>query len=420
MSLSTTDEPRNVHRVMFPLPLPGPLDYAAAPGTILTPGDIVRAPLGGRTARGVIWPGSPERRDGLKFIETKLDVPALKLDLMAFVDWCADYVMQPPGVILRMAIRSSDAPDGRPKVTLYRAVDMWPEGLRETPSRRRLFARAGQAPALLSTLAADADCSTAVARGLVQAGALVAMEADADAPFDAPAPARAGVVLEPEQAEAARMLRETVAQGGYACTLLEGVTGSGKTEVYFEAVAQALAQDPDAQNLILLPENALTEDVIARVKRRIGAAPAAWHSESNAKARRRAWRRVAEGQARIVVGARSALFLPFAKLRLIVVDEEHDGSYKQDEGAAYQGRDMAVARAHQLDPPVILASATPSLETRLNAERRSLSACAADPTPGRSQRACAGARRPANRQAGGRTLAVSTSGRSGHRSAQPR
>jgi len=151
--------------------------------------------------------------------------------------------------------------------------------------------------------------------------------------------------------------------------LLDGVTGSGKTEVYLEAVAEALACDARAQVLILLPEIALTAPFLRRVSERFGAEPAAWHSDVSAAGRRRVWRRVADGSARLIVGARSALLLPYRNLSLIIVDEEHDGAYKQEDGIIYQARDMAVARGALDGFPVILASATPSLESVVNVDQ---------------------------------------------------
>jgi primosomal protein N' (replication factor Y) len=171
-----------------------------------------------------------------------------------------------------------------------------------------------------------------------------------------------------DQAEAGAKLRAIVAAGSFSVTLLDGVTGSGKTEVYLDAAARVLAHDPTAQVLVLLPEIALTQAAIDRFEARFGARPAEWHSACAQPARRRAWEAVAQNRCRIVVGARSALFLPYANLKLIVVDEEHDSSFKQEDGFIYQARDLAVARGKIEDALVILASATPSLETLWNAE----------------------------------------------------
>jgi primosomal protein N' (replication factor Y) len=205
-------------------------------------------------------------------------------------------------------------------------------------------------------------------KGLADAGALRARSVATDLPFDPPDPDRKGAVLTAEQAEAADALRKSVATGAFATFLIDGVTGSGKTEVYFEAIAEALRADPDSQILVLLPEIALTQAILSRFEARFGATPAPWHSGLSDRERRRTWREVANGRARIVIGARSALFLPFLKLKLIIIDEEHDGSYKQEDGVTYHARDMAVMRAKLEDAIVVLASATPALETVVNAE----------------------------------------------------
>jgi primosomal protein N' (replication factor Y) len=217
-------------------------------------------------------------------------------------------------------------------------------------------------------LARVAGVSSGVVKALLDEGVLAVRLVEAEARFDEPDPALAGAALNPSQAAAAAALKTMLAAGGFNVALLDGVTGSGKTEVYLEAAAAALAADPSAQVLILLPEIALTQAVIARVAARFGAQPGEWHSDVAPPARRRVWEAVAHGRCRIVVGARSALFLPFANLKLIVVDEEHDASFKQEEGFIYQARDLAVARAKIEAAAVVLASATPSLETLRNAE----------------------------------------------------
>ncbi len=205
-------------------------------------------------------------------------------------------------------------------------------------------------------------------RGLIAAGLLAEelVSGDPAAPpsgdWGAPGPA-----LSHDQQAAAERLVARVAEGGFGVTVLDGVTGSGKTEAYFAAIAAALAAGQ--QVLVLLPEIALGAQWLGRFRRRFGAAPAEWHSDVSQSARRDTWRAVAAGRARIVVGARSALFLPFRELGLIIVDEEHDPSYKQEDGVCYQARDMAVLRASLARVPVVLVSATPSLETVVNVSR---------------------------------------------------
>ncbi|MGH6955409.1 MAG: primosomal protein N', partial [Caulobacteraceae bacterium] len=218
-----------------------------------------------------------------------------------------------------------------------------------------------------AALARAAGVSAGVVAGLVACGALAEAAIEPPAAFDPPDPGLASPSLNPSQAAALEALEALIGGGKFGVALIDGVTGSGKTEVYLEAVAAALRTDEAAQVLILLPEIALTQAVVERIGRRFGAEPAAWHSGLAPSQRRRVWEAAATGDCRIVVGARSALFLPFRRLRLVVVDEEHDGAYKQEDGFIYQARDLAVARAKIADAPAILASATPSLETLWNA-----------------------------------------------------
>jgi len=217
-------------------------------------------------------------------------------------------------------------------------------------------------------LARAAGVSSGVVRGLIDEGVLEIIEIAAEAAFDRPDPDHAPASLNGDQAAAAAALSDGVTGGGFRPFLLDGVTGSGKTEAYLEAIARVLRADPAAQILILLPEIALTQALIERITARFGAGPAEWHSGVAPPRRRQVWEAVVAGRCNIVVGARSALFLPFVNLRLIVVDEEHDGSFKQEEGLVYHGRDLAVARVRIEGAAVVLASATPSLETLWNAQ----------------------------------------------------
>jgi len=265
---------------------------------------------------------------------------------------------------MAIAVRGARAQKARPE-RLVAVTGKAPT--RATPARLRVLEKAIE-PMAAAALALAAEVSTAVIKGLVDDGVLEVRLVDPPTAFAEPDHARPGPVLNPSQAAAAKVMSGMVTEGGFQAALLDGVTGSGKTEVYLEAVATALAADPGAQVLILLPEIALTQGVIARFEDRFGASPAEWHSGIPTPYRRRVWEAVAGGQCRIVVGARSALFLPFKDLRLIVVDEEHDGSYKQEDGFIYHARDLAVARAKIEGAAVVLASATPSLESLWNAE----------------------------------------------------
>jgi primosomal protein N' (replication factor Y) len=354
--------------VLFPLPLPEPFDYRAASSMNLEPGMHVIAPIGTRLVRGVVWSVTKNFAGAanLKAIEEVLPGPPVPEMSRRFLDWAAKYLVQPPGNLVRMIVRSPEALFDPPTTTLLELTGIVPA--KPTEARARVLAEAEKGPCSGAELARRAEVSGAVVKGLLDFGALRRIEVSEDPPFPEPDLARAGKPLSASQASAAEDLRALVRAGGFHVALLDGVTGSGKTEVYLEAAAEALAQAPDAQVLALLPEIALTQAVMARFEARFGARPVEWHSAITHKARRRAWREIATGRARLIVGARSALFLPYPNLKLIVIDEEHDPSYKQEDGVSYQARDLAIARAKLGQCGVILASATPSLETLVNAQ----------------------------------------------------
>lgn len=353
-------------KVLFALPLPRAYDYRARHA--LAPGIFVEAPLGGRLVKGVVWPGEPDGLDAarIKDIERVLPARPLGRDVVDFLAWVSHYTMFQPGQVLRLLMRSGDALETPQGVGAWRATGKQPSRLTEK-RKAALDCLTGGAVMTAAEIAASCGASAAVIRGLADAGAVEKILVDPDPPFAAPDMTRRGVELSDEQERAAEKLRGVV--GCEGTVLLDGVTGSGKTEVYLEAAAQTLRREEEAQVLILLPEISLTLAFLKRVEARFGAEPALWHSDMTAAARRRVWRRVNDGGARLVIGARSALFLPFAKLKLIIVDEEHDTAYKQEDGVIYQARDMAVARGARGGFPVILASATPSLESVVNVEQ---------------------------------------------------
>ncbi|MGB3808801.1 MAG: primosomal protein N' [Parvibaculum sp.] len=354
--------------VLVPLALPEPYDYEVPAGLIAEPGSYVIVPLGAQEILGVVWGEGTGTFDAkrLKPIREVLDVPPMPEASRRFIDWMSQYTLSPRGSVMRLAIRAPGALEPQRMRIAYRLVDTRPA--RMTPARMRVVETAAdQFARTVRELAEEAGVSDGVVRGLVDAGALVPVELPGEAAFPEIDFASAGKSLSAEQAEAAEVLRARVAQKSFSALLLDGVTGSGKTEVYFEAVAEALRQGRQA--LILLPEIALTSQFLARFEARFGVKPAEWHSELSTRERTRVWRGVAEGRARVVVGARSALFLPFAELGLIVVDEEHEAAFKQDEGVTYHARDMAVVRASLGSFPIILSSATPSLETAVNVEQ---------------------------------------------------
>ena len=356
--------------MLLPLPLAGAYDYLADPAQGLSPGDLVRAPLGPRQVTGVVWDGGAES-DGpaievrrLKPVGERLDVPPLPANLRRLIDWVAAYTVAPPGAVLRMAMSTPEAFAPAKPVTLYGTGGAPPD--RMTAARERVLESAAQGPPRTARdLAEAAAVSPGVVTGLAKLGSLRTHTAARDPGFARPDPDRPRSPLSPEQQTAAEALAAKVAARIFSVGLLEGVAGAGKTEVYFEAIAEALREG--RESLVLVPEIALTAQWLARFEARFGVRPAEWHSDLSRRERRRVWRAVAEGHAPVVVGARSALFLPFANLGVIAVDEEHDASFKQEEGVHYNARDMAVVRAREAGAPIILVSATPSLETIVNA-----------------------------------------------------
>ncbi|HWY62593.1 MAG TPA: primosomal protein N' [Rhizomicrobium sp.] len=352
--------------ILLPLPLAGAYDYKLPRGVIAARGSVVSAPLGNRETLGVVW-GAAEGIVGdnrLKVAELLEGAPRLPAGLCDFIDWVADYTLNPPGAILAMALRSRSAFEPETLRTAYVKGGLLPPKM--TEARKRVLAVAEDGLARSAPgLAEDANVSTSVVRGLIASGALEATELPEFAPFKPPDPDFAAPTLNDDQGPAAVHLRQATAAGKFTAHLLDGVTGSGKTEVYFEAVAEALRRS--RQVLILLPEIALTVQFLERFAARFGVRPAEWHSDLSQKERRRTYRAVMKGEARVVVGARSSLFLPFPRLGLIVVDEEHEQAFKQQDGAIYHARDMAVVRARIEKCPLILSSATPSLETFINA-----------------------------------------------------
>jgi len=359
--------PSRVADVLAPVAVDIAYSYRVPDDLNLQPGQFVEVPLGQRHTTGVVWAlRQAAAGDNLKSVARLRDWAPLRKPLLDLIDWVSRWTLAPRGMVLRMATRAPEAA-GPPAPRLgVRRTGKAPARL--TPARLRVLAAlGGEAGLAKSALAEAAQCGTGVIDGLVDDGALevVALPPEPTAPV--PDPDFAPTELEADQLGAAQALVEAVERQAFSATLLEGVTGSGKTEVYFEAVAAALRRGRQA--LILLPEIALTAQFLDRFAARFGARPAEWHSGAPARRRERLWGAVASGEARVVAGARSALFLPFAELGLIVVDEEHEGAYKQEEGVAYHARDMAVVRARLEGAPVVLASATPSIETRVNAEQ---------------------------------------------------
>ncbi|MDF2366420.1 primosomal protein N' [Sneathiella sp.] len=364
--MSSTIKHRRV-RVLLPLSIGDVYDYRAPDSLNVEIGHFVTVPLGRREVTGVVWEeavNSDLAEDRMKDIIGVLPCEKLPPESLKFIDWVAQYTMQQRGRVLRMAMSVPDALYPKAPRIGYRFTGEMPEKL--TSARRRVLDVVSDGGAHTATdLAAIAGVSTSVIKGLADKGALEAVDLPAETPLQPADWQHAAFDLSPDQLTAAKALISSVADDSFHVALLEGVTGSGKTEVYFEAIAACLKEGRQA--LVLLPEIALTAQWLSRFEDRFGAQPVEWHSDLSQSIRRRNWRAVIEGRADIVVGARSALFLPFAKLGLIVVDEEHETSFKQDEGVPYNARDMAVVRGKIGGCPVVLASATPSLESLINA-----------------------------------------------------
>lgn len=360
-------------QVLVPGPLGRAYDYVLPEGMEAQAGDYVSVPFGKRDTAAVVWADAggdnavdPAKLKPLRHVyKTCPPMPDVHRQ---FIERVARYTMADVGSVLKMSLSAPDAltpPKSAPALTLGDVSDTAPR--KHTAHRQKIIEFLSDGvPRRASEIAAAAGCTPAVVRAMAVAGILK------PASIAAPVPCRmvdltsSPLAFTDAQKDAAEALQNTVAQQKFAAMLLDGVTGSGKTEVYFEAVAAALAQGRQA--LILLPEISLSAQFMERFTRRFGVAPAIWHSEVPAAQRRLVWQGAADGRTRVVIGARSALFLPFANLGVIVVDEEHDASYKQEEGVMYHARDMAVLRARLGDITCVLVSATPSLETMTNVQ----------------------------------------------------
>ena len=357
--------------VLVPVALDQTYSYRVPAGLDVAPGDVVTVPLGARgETTGVVWADNPNPNprlhNRLKDIVGKHDVPPLKPEIRQFVDWVSSYTLASRGMVLRMALRMGEhlgparervgvrlagPPPARMTAARARALGLFADGLVRSKSEATH----------------EAGVSAGVIDGLIDEGTLETVVLPPEPVMSQPDPDFRKPEFSLGQLAAADTLRTTVTQGGYTVTLLDGVTGSGKTEVYFEAVAENIRLK--RQTLILMPEIALTAQFLDRFSSRFGTRPAEWHSQLSPRKRARTWAAIAANEVPVIVGARSALFLPYADLGLIVVDEEHDQAYKQEDGAHYHARDMAVVRGSIAKIPVVLASATPSVESEVNARR---------------------------------------------------
>ncbi len=292
-------------KILLPRAIDFPLTYRNSLNLAINIGDLVKVPLGNSTSLGLVIALAVADEElaasKIKDIIEKYPDYSFAPDLLKFIDWVANYTMAEKGNILKMAL------SGFTKML---------EGKKLEPKNRIT-------------------------------------------------PIFKKVALNQDQEIAVSSIEKDLFKKEFSVTLLDGVTGSGKTEVYF-SVIEKIYKESDSQILVLLPEIILTTQFIKRFKDRFGFLPAEWHSGVTPAQKNKIWQNIITGKERIIVGARSALFLPYKNLSLIVIDEEHDNSYKQEEGVIYQGRDMAIVRANIEKIPVILASATPSIETYNN------------------------------------------------------
>ena len=364
--LPLTDRTVTIVPVMLPLPTMQAYSYAVPEEVRVQPGSIVQVPLGPRQVAGIVWDGETDDvdPDKLRPITLAFDCPPIAREMRRFLDWVAAYTLSPPGMVARMALRAPAAFEPEAPAEGVRLTDQRPE--RMTAARDRVISLAADGFGWTRPgLARAAGVSVSVVDGLLRQGVFETIQIPPQPVVPYPDPEFRLPELSPDQQAAADAL--TAPQDNSAPVfLIDGVTGSGKTEVYFEAVAETIRAG--RQVLILLPEIALTSAFLDRFEHRFGCKPAEWHSDIAPRRRERVWRQAATGDIRVVAGARSALFLPFDNLGLIVVDEEHDSAYKQEDRVFYNARDMAVVRAHIGRFPTILASATPSIESRVNAD----------------------------------------------------
>jgi primosomal protein N' (replication factor Y) len=353
--------------VLVPLPVPVAYSYAVPEGVHVEPGSVVQVPVGPRQLIGVVWDGDNDDKldpKKLRPLTLVFDCPPLSKEMRDFIDWVASYTLSPPGLVARMAIRAPAALDPEPMVEGLRYLGGQPERL--TPARARVLDLAGEEeiPWTRSGLAHAAGVSMSVIDGLTAQGIFETVFLPPPPVVAMPDPDYISPRIEGPQKQASVDILESIRAGGFSASLIDGVTGSGKTEVYFEAIAETLRRGK--QVLILLPEIALTSSFLERFQERFGVKPGEWHSDLAPRMREKVWRGVVTGEVKVVAGARSALFLPFEDLGLIIVDEEHDPAYKQEDRVFYNARDMAVVRARIGDFPIVLVSATPSVESQVN------------------------------------------------------
>lgn len=356
--------------VLLPLPFNDVFDYKTDEDVSL--GQIVRVPFLKNTQVGVVYKigkSSVLEDKKIKSIIERLALPPLKKELLQFVEWVAKYNLASLGLVLKMVLSAKGAFESAKFDVLYKLTGktLAQAKLKNSDARWHVIDLLKHAPYSKSEIVKGAGVSSSVINKLIETNIIEPFGVPKTKQFYVPKFDIQGITLTPEQQNAADYLCAKCDKG-FNVTLLDGVTGSGKTEVYFEAAIKTLKQNK--QVLILVPEIALTTQWLDRYEKRFGVKPANWHSGLSINERTQTWQAVIENRAKVVVGARSALFLPFADLGLIVVDESHDHSFKQEDMVNYQARDMAIVRAKLENIPIILSTATPDLETVVNVEAK--------------------------------------------------
>lgn len=354
--------------VLLPLPFNDVFDYFVDDNVCC--GQMVRVKFGREEHVGVVWKlGKSCNLDDKKIkpVMEILEYPPLSDEIMKFVKWVAEYNMSFLGLTLKMVLSVKAAFEDKKTTTLYSlsGKTLAEAKIKNSDARWRVLEFLKLGSATKTDIAKCAVVSVSVVDGLIKAGVLNPVVVENNKNYDLPKVKHCEVKLTNEQQFAVNDLVSKVGNG-FSTTLLFGITGSGKTEVYFEALAKAI--EDGKQVLVLVPEIALTSQWLNRFERRFGVKPCSWHSNLTQKERVDNWRAMIEGRAKVIVGARSALFLPYQDLGLIVIDESHDHSFKQEEVVNYQARDMAIVRAKFEHIPIILSTATPDLETMCNVE----------------------------------------------------
>jgi len=367
--------PMTVHKhILLPLPFAHGFDYRVPEHMEVRAGDYVRVPFGRKSLWGVVWgeaEGGVEEKKIKEIEAIAAHLPPMSDAMRGFIDWVSWYTLAAKGLVLKMALPLPEALEP-PATEIHYGLNK-EATVKPTPARLRIQAYLADGTTRSpQEIMLHAKVSANVLREFAKAGGVDVVRCpltvtrkiiSSDNEQQTTDNAVTVPALSPAQHEAATQLRSKLA-AGFSVSVLDGVTGSGKTEVYFDMIEQCLGQNRQA--VVMLPEIALSVQWLTRFQARFGFAPDVWHSNVSPAKKRGSWRGIAEGSVRVVIGARSALFLPFRTLGAIIVDEEHDASYKQEEGVIYHARDMAVARASREKIPIVLVSATPSLETEYN------------------------------------------------------